>query len=74
MKKHIVSLFVAVSVLTAFHAFAQTNVITTTNVVTVTVTNIVIVTNHRRAGSPPLTDTNAPSRLASRPNTRGKAA
>jgi putative salt-induced outer membrane protein len=45
MKKHIVSLFVAISVLTAFHAFAQTNVITTTNVVTVTVTNVITITN-----------------------------
>ena len=52
MKKHIVSLFVAISVLTAFHAFAQTSVITTTNVVTVTVTNVVTITNVLAAPAP----------------------
>ncbi|HEY1490439.1 MAG TPA: DUF481 domain-containing protein, partial [Verrucomicrobiae bacterium] len=45
MKKHIAILSIAVSALTAYHAFAQTNVITTTNVVTVTVTNVVTITN-----------------------------
>jgi putative salt-induced outer membrane protein len=45
MKKHIAILSVAVGALTAHHAFAQTNVITTTNVVIVTVTNVVTITN-----------------------------
>jgi putative salt-induced outer membrane protein len=45
MKKHLAILFVAISVLMAFNAFAQTSVITMTNVVTVTVTNVVTITN-----------------------------
>jgi putative salt-induced outer membrane protein YdiY len=45
MKKHIAILSIAVTALTAHHAFAQTNVITMTNVVTVTVTNVVTITN-----------------------------
>ena len=69
MKKHIVNLSVAISVLTAFHAFAQTNVITTTNVVTVTVTNIVTVTNVVAKADviPPSAATNSPSLLAQPP-------
>ena len=43
MKKYIASLVVAISALTASHAYAQTNVITMTNVVTVT--NVVTITN-----------------------------
>ena len=45
MKKPIAIMSVAASILMAFHAFAQTNVITMTNVVTVTVTNVVTITN-----------------------------
>ncbi len=45
MKKRIAHLLVAISLLTAGEAFAQTTVITTTNVVTVTVTNVVTITN-----------------------------
>lgn len=69
MKKYIVILFVAFSVLTACRSFAQTNVITTTNVVTVTVTvtNIVIVTNIVVKAEATPADTNSPSLLAQPP-------
>ncbi len=69
MKKQIANLFVAISVLTALHAFAQTDVIVTTNIVTVTVTNIVFVTNVvvKAEVAPPSDATNSPSLLAQPP-------
>jgi putative salt-induced outer membrane protein len=67
MKKYIAILSVAISVLTALQAFAQTSVITMTNVVTVTVTNVVTITNVVSKAAAAPADTNSPSLLAQPP-------